>query len=548
MSKVCLCGGDIKIMRSFAAGAVSGLVVIGFLATLFGPPQQSAAPSTEPANAPKVTQSDQGPDQLREAVYAGDRDAVKAVLAHVNITTFEEQTRQRQLFSVFSELHPDVIRFVEHWAREEPDSAIALTARGWSLFAQGWTFRGDKLARDVHPHAMTAFVAAHEEGLRLMQKAAALDPRLLAASDGILRMAYTIGHRDLIPAEMARIMAIAPNRFSLTLAGQAYAPNWGGSLEEMSLLCRQHAAKVVDWPGYDEKVCLADGIMQSGIMTFAEMRKVTGVGDNPLIKTWLPAGDDIPRDNPSETLAYLDKIKAERPLGYMEANIYDQMIPLVASVTGETRPLEFPGAVERQAENARRFADRNPGDWRAARRLLNALMESKDINQTDFDRTEFRARAITSLEINPFNPNAWAYLGTEYLVGEQNEEAGVRAAEPYFINAAVYSSYRPEDLKMLGGVKLGLFFRNRANNVVPSSPKTWQSDIVCPMVRQLRLLQAVCQAEGQAFPECSGLGLEETALRAQIDEITGLGMCEIEATESVENLIYEPIQITFQKD
>lgn len=535
------------------AGIVAGLFVVVGAAVLVGPPGDPGPKGALAGMAlpvePAPATPDPTPEALRAWIHAGDRASVARALAASGVEGSEAQRRQRQLYGVFSEVHPAVIAFARDWAEDEPSTAAALTARGWSLHSLGWTFRGEGPARTVHPQAMEAFIAAHSKGLRLMQEAVRLEPALLAASDGIVKMSYTIGQSALIAPEVARIMEIVPNRFTLTLAGAGSAPNWGGSLNAMEQVCQTHAAKVTDRPGYDAEVCLVDGLMQSGAMTFDEIRKMSksiAASDNPLILEWQNRDADIQGETAADKLAHLDRLKAERPLSYLEANIYDQMSAQLAAITGEERPLEFPAAVARKAGNARDYADRNPGDWRGAERLLRARMEDRDVNGTKMDHDEFRSRAVASLEINPFNAEAWNHIGITKLTAGGDEAAAILAAEPYFINAAVYSNHASEQLKMLGGVKLALVFRTMANGAKPADPQRWQEGILCPMVRQLRLMEAVCQAEGKAFSDCAGLPWDAAAVRAQIAELTSAGLCQTEAETPLERLAYSPVQVSLR--
>lgn len=542
-------------MRRFLAGAVVALGLILIAVALIGPPRLvSAGSETATATTAAGTQ-DPGqltPDTLRNLIYDGDVAAVAAGLANLPTTTLDAKNAQRALFAVFGELHPKVIAFAKDWAEAEPQNPAALAARGWSLHAMGWAFRGSGYVQTIHPQAREAFVAAHAEGLRLMQAASALDPRFLPASDGILAMSYTIGQPELIAPEVDRIMGLLPNRWTMTLAGQGLAPNWGGSLKQMEMLCKAQAPKVADRPNYDATVCLVDGVMRSGSMTMDELKSIYAAitkSDNPLILEWLNQDGNVEGDTPAARLAYLDRIKTTRPLTYLEANIYDQNAESLSTLTGEKRPPEFPDAVRRMVENARLVADRNPGDWNAVRRLINATIEDRDLNGTPPETADHNNRARASLMVNPFSAGAWSQLGMQHLLSSDGGEmSGILRAEPYFINAAVYSGYEPEHLRMLGGVKLSLFFRNRANGTTPGDPALWQSGVVCPMVQQLRLLLATCAARGGDVAECSQLPFAEEDLERQFAEITEAGLCMTEARAPVEDLLYQPQQVDLQVD
>ena len=528
-------------MRKVMAGGIFGLGVVLVAASMIGRP----APAQDTTLSGPMTV-----EALRERIHAGDVAAVAATLANLPTTTRDEQNHQRDLYGVFSESHPAVISFAKDWATASPENPAALTARGWSLFSQGWNFRGGGAVRTIYPDALQAFDAAHSEGLRLMQKAVSLKPDLLAASDGILQMSYTIGQRDLIAPEVARIMGILPNRGTMTISGRGFAPNWGGDVALMEGLCKEHAPKVQGVEGYGPLVCLVDGVMNSGSMTLEELTsqypEVASVADNPLVREWANRWADVSGETVPARLAHFDKIKETRPLNYAEANIYDQNAEQLASITGEKRPPEFPAAVQRQFDAARDYADRNPGDWGGVKKLMNASLENKQINGATYDADDILARAQQVLTFNPYAADAWGHVGVAKLA--HGDLDGVMQAEPYLINATVFSNHASEHLRMLGGTKFALFFRNMANAKVPKDPKQWQSNVVCPMVAQLRLLIAVCEAEGEEFSTCSGLPFPAENIQGQIEEIAAAGICEKEAYAGLETLVYQPVEVDSLED
>lgn len=548
-------------MRGFLAGAATGLVLCLGAAAMIGPPEAETAPGKAVTRAPMAAEpapglppalADLPPEDLRALIHAGEVQAVSAALAGLSSEGIEAQKVIRNVFAMFAERHPKTVEFTEKWLEAEPQSVLAMAARGWALHAEGWAMRGSGLGRETSAPAMAALHKAHTEGLALMQAALAIDPGFLPASDGVLAMAYTTGQPELIEPEVARIMGLRPNRGTLSRAGQGLAPNWGGSTRQMKTLCRVYAPLVTDRPGYDAEVCFIDGTMMAGYLqgddraTLAERIRAS---DNPLIAEWAGPGD-VPGDSPSDRLAYLDGVKLNRPLSYDEARLYDQDAAQVAVLAGEARAPEFPAALARQVEIARSEADAKPGDWQAVARYLNIAAEDRQVNGTKADRADLFRRQVTALRLLPYEPKAWSSVGQSVLAREasSDEMAALEMSEPYLVNAAAYSNHQSQYLTGLVAPKLSLLVRTMSGQSQPFGKLRWQGVVQCPLVRQLRLLMAACEAEGMGFGACTGLPYEAQNMQGLIRDISGAGACKDEASAPLEDLAYNPVEVALPQD
>lgn len=544
-------------MRGFIAGAVSGLAVVLTVVALIGPPTGTRPAIADTAAPPQTQAAAAGPEltpkALRAMIHADDIAGVEAALTGLPLDSKDDQIFTRSVYSMFGERHPAMLAFTDHWLQERPDSPMAMTARGWALHAEGWAMRGDGYYQDISAPALQAFKAAHQQGLALMQAALQSDPAFLPASDGVLAMAYPLGQQDLIEPEVARIMALRPNRWTLTLAGQALAPNWGGSEDRMKTLCRDYAPLVTDWPGYDPEVCFIDGQMKAGYLRGAEFEALAEkirTSDNPALAGWNPQTGAVPGQTPTDRLTYLDEVKQTRDLSYDEARVYDQDAAQVAILAGEPRAPEFPAALTREVEKARARADAQPGDWQAVARFLNIAAEDRQVNGTKADMDELWQRQVGALRLSPYDARIWSSVGMT-VFGRQAPEGEVEAmaaAEPYLVNAAVYSNHASDSLVDLVSPKLSLMVRSMSDGSLPVSKEQWQSQVQCPLVRQMRLLIAACEADGRGFGECSGLPYAAKNMQDLIRDIQAAGACEAEATDPLETLAYSAIAVDLPQD
>lgn len=544
-------------MRGFFAGAGTALLLCLIAAALIGPPRATAGQvetaAVEPAAAgvPPAL-ADIPPAELRALIHAGDVPAVSSLLAGLSSEGIEAQKVIRNVFAMFGERHPKTVEFTEKWLAAEPQSVQAMAARGWALHAEGWAMRGSGLGRETSQVAMAALHKAHGEGLALMHSALAIDPGFLPASDGVLSMAFTTGQAELIEPEVARIMALRPNRGTLTRAGQGLAPNWGGSEGQMKTLCRAYAPLVTDRPGYDAEVCFIDGTMQAGYLQDADFQDLMDrirASDNPLIAEWAGPGD-VPGDSPSDRLAYLDGVKMNRPLSYDEARLYDQDAAQVAVLAGEARAPEFPAALTRQVEIARSEADAKPGDWQVVARYLNIAAEDRQVNGTKADRADLFRRQVEALRLLPYEPKAWSSVGQSVLAREapDDEVAALELSEPYLVNAAAYSNHQSQYLAGLVAPKLSLMVRTMSGKSQPFGKVRWQTVVQCPLVRQVRLLMAACEAEGMGFGDCTGMPYEAENMQGLIRDISAAGACKTEAAAPLEELAYSPVEVDLPQD
>lgn len=68
--------------------------------------------------------------------------------------------------------------------------------------------------------------------------------------------------------------------------------------------------------------------------------------------------------------------------------------------------------------------------------------------------------------------------------------------------------------------------------------------VQCPLVRQIRLLIAACEAEGQPFRVCTGLPNDAENMQGLIRDISSAGTCKAEVKAPLQDLTYSPVEVT----
>src|SRR5690606_26494233 len=125
-------------------------------------------------------------------------------------------------------------RLTAKWVSQAPDSAYAHYARGIHLLVAARTARGPRWASETDPKAMRRMSGLVGESIASLDRAVALEPRLLPAY-AMLHNAAMFDSRDDVKRRAAEA-AWAIDPACLDMAKQrmeALEPRWGGSYLEM---------------------------------------------------------------------------------------------------------------------------------------------------------------------------------------------------------------------------------------------------------------------------------------------------------------------------
>ena len=144
---------------------------------------------------------------LRDAAMRGEIDTVENLLteAQARYEAGEIPADQvRILNSPFAFTHPDMVTFIENWRRERPASPYAKIAEVWHLYRKSGAIRGDRWARQTYPEALQRFRKMQQQAWDLAHEVYEAHPRMIHASDALLRLANGIKQPARSPAGPAR--------------------------------------------------------------------------------------------------------------------------------------------------------------------------------------------------------------------------------------------------------------------------------------------------------------------------------------------------------
>ncbi|MGL4321427.1 MAG: hypothetical protein ACRCS3_11245, partial [Paracoccaceae bacterium] len=438
---------------------------------------------------------------------AGFDQAIRAGHA-ADLAAKGDQNRQRALYAAFVSADPRVAAFTAQWLAAEPHSPYAQMARVWHLHALGWAVRGTDIRRYTYPQALADMDKLHDAGLALAMQAREAAPDFVAASDAVILLGQTRGMADSAEAELARIMAIAPNLGSLTRASDALVPKWGGSTEAMYRICEDHAAKVPDMPGYTVAMCAID----IPLATRLSADVVATVGT---------ALDQLP-DHP-----HLVPLRARLAV-YGHGSVTDRIAALEAFLP----TADFNNGLLLEAAHAldrlyTQNTDIVSGHYETVRQgYIPWLTAQLDVNladpgllkeyigmvggpphaETPSDEV-INAVLRRALVAAPYNANV-----LHELVGLQIDRITpetLQAASPTIANALVYSNYRTKFLSDFAHY-YHYAYRHSADSPVKHAPGTqspealaaFDTAVSCPYTRIMRILTYICETQGGQDEGC----------------------------------------------
>lgn len=489
--------------------------------------------------------------KLRDAIYARDVTAVEHLLDQ-NQKLFEagERTAEdtRCLFRHFTKLRPATFDFVDEWLKSHPDSAYALTAKVWINHAVSWQIRGDRYARDTYPEALSEFNELQEIAWDHAEAAYRSQPRLIAASDALIVLANPRGKPGRRDAVLGEVMATDPNEGTLTRAIAQILRGWGGTWDQGAAMCDTYAHLVPNagpdaatrcklplarnfkeqWDWLNETLATGkypdlDHLRLDFILVSDANRNVADIA----YRVMSQEGYDI-----TKHLSEYDSLALK----------YD--LPLLTETISKRR----------HAKAAREF-EHSPFSLDVLKILREPVLTSaKDADghlalsvleqPTPEQALDYARRSV---QASPYNPDAWEELFTR--LAQSGRITNVALSEPYRVNAIVYdnnSAARLSDYLLQKLFEYDAFKRVQAGTMAAEAAAMFDGidetqDMICPVIRAVRLLDAVCDARHQA--ECdldaamSGAVavIEETAKTEQV--------CFKERTLPAHELAFTPMPL-----
>lgn len=500
-------------------------------------------------------------DELHTLVLAGQIAPVEAALqaaVDADKTTTAEPDEQRKLFTLFTYSAPEVEDFLTRWVKERPDSPLAMTAMGWHLWKLGFNARGTDTADMTYPAAMRVFMDDHGRAFDLAVKAVAADPDLLAASDLMLRLTASFGNFEVIPVELERVMTRHPNRGTLIRAMKSLAPQWGGSPAQVKLLCDRYGPIVKSVPGYDAQVCAIDAVYSGEVWKGDqrdEAHELLELTPNPVLNYAREYDAMAGLGNPLQRVKLLEGIKANGGLSLAAAWALDNARAEIAG--GLNMQEEWKIALGPAVDAARREADADPYDPIAVTHYVAVRQDAVETMGLDLQADDLILRLQHLLTRVPYSGLAWRALADltsrDVPFGAVDLDMMARV-EPYYINAVVYSNYDPD---MLASLVWGKYWaimdptnilKTRDISGLSVTDRQRLDEVVhCPMLRQMTIMNVVCQKHGQDLADCSGFPTDPEMILNQLRDVVAQGSCHAEAELNSDPaaLAYSPINITF---
>ena len=495
-------------------------------------------------------------DMFRKQIMAGDIAGVDAILTEAILQDAEPGTDpelQRALFHVFWATDPKIEAFTANWLAKDPTSAHAMTARGWYLHAMGAANRGTDWARYTYPAGMEIMLALDTEALALFSAASKAEPGLLSASDGLLEQAKTVAPAETLPLELERIMALHPNRGSLLRAMFKLSPQWGGTADQVRLVCDRYAPMVTAIKDYTPDVCVVDavyyGSFQNGPMREAASAALETLS-NPVLDyaRILDAFDG--KGSADSRLSLLNKVKSERQLTAAEALIWENLNVIVTKIT-PAPPNDVPvyrKALSQGLQGLRQVADRDPFNPKAVIDYIQQLEQNYSVNGVAFDRADADQRLHRLLVAIPHSWRGWQRLAQLHY---DREPGTIQKTAAYLQNAVAYSNYSVDALQeaLIGMLIMTDGYSKRkatAGHLNQTPEDVAELDRLgrCPAVALTRLLEAVCKDRGIDSEVCFSAGYD-SLLNGMLEDVQARGACQTEINASLGDLIKGPVPADF---
>jgi tetratricopeptide (TPR) repeat protein len=204
-------------------------------------------------------------DDIQAALAKGEVASLEARLDTLLARHFDPKDPREDIHYVFDALReatPAHDELTKQWLRRAPDSAYAHLARGAYLDGAAWDARGAKYAAETPRENMQRMSRIASQAVLMFEQAVALEPRLLPAYEGLLRMSVVDSLDDVGERAITQAERVDPGCVSMASERmRALQPRWGGSYpamfqyaESLRLLqaSRPHLAMYVGAPLADQ--------------------------------------------------------------------------------------------------------------------------------------------------------------------------------------------------------------------------------------------------------------------------------------------------------
>lgn len=487
--------------------------------------------------------------ELRDAIYARDIDRVEALLDR-NQTLFEagERTAEdtRCLFRHFTKLRAETFEFVDDWLKSHPDSAYAHTAKAWVDYGVSWQIRGDRTARETYPAALSIFDDLQQEAWDHAEIAYRSRPRLIAASDAVIKLSMTRRETQKRDSVLSAVMAADPNTGTLDRAVATVVRGWGGTWAEGAAMCDTYAELAKDAAPDAATRCklpLARGFKEQ----WDWMNDALAAGDYPdfkFLRLDFILGPDASREDVETAYRIMsdERYDSSRNVTDYDGLALKYGLPLMTETISK-----------RSHANAEREFAQSPFSLAVLKILGEPIMTSAEgeggeltisvvARPTPEQALDYAQRAV---QASPYNPDAWTELASG--MERAGKITNVSQSEPYRVNAIVYdnhSALRLSDYLLQKLFEYDAFQRVKAGSFPAESVAIFDGideagDLICPVVRAKRLLAAVCDTLHRR--ECDLDPGMENAVAVLGERAEAEGICLKERTRPLAELAFAPM-------
>lgn len=450
----------------------------------------------------------------------------------------------REAFNPFYRADLDMAQFAEDWLSAAPDSPYAQMALTWALHRFSWMLRGDGLARNTYPDALHVFGDMQRQAWQLASAAYETNPRLIPASDALIRLANPNRQQSYALDVFERVMTTDPNTGSLERALAVFIKGWGGRYKDAAKMCDTYGAQYWDAP---KEPVLSCKIAQA--YRFQDQRDWIGQrlakGDLPHLNEYrLHFLLEHDASEEEARLAY-EILSDESYTNYQWASFFDGTIGPKYGLPS-VRGLHW----RREYDSFRAELKDNPYSAPALFKMMepelafesddNGLSRIRVTRHPDLETVlEYSKRLIA---VDPYNPETWKSYAD--AMHRSYPDRSYFDMEPYQINVIITANHSVHELTVYMQNKVATFDvyqRLEAGTLPKGMDKAFDGasladDILCPFMRALRIRRAICKVQKDndclTVPEVTDtfLVLENEAKRR--------GICRKERTLPAQSLAY----------
>ncbi|MBD3677528.1 MAG: hypothetical protein HUJ27_03895 [Rhodobacteraceae bacterium] len=503
-----------------------------------------------------VTANAQGltADEVRAMAYAGDFAGLDIRLQDLQTKVAQGQISadaQRDIYATFATTDPRMHRFVRAWLEGMPGSAHANTAQAQIELTLGWYVRGPEFAQWTYPDAMEYFRRSQASAIRHAETALKNAPDLIPASDLMILMAKSGRLPRSVHAYLADIMERRPNYGSLSRGLTITGPNWGGDWDQVVDLCSRYALMVPDSPGYGIKVCQLDAALSNhhDRKHALGLARLFDSSDAAALDRWRAYDAVYLRpDAPGARDRAAKEMMRDDFTDLALAESFDRF-------TSKPEGLpSMPALVfARLREKAREGIEHdpyNPDYLEVLGRDFVGIEKLPDAPSIP-EQIELKKR---SLMFQPYHYEHWAELAALQMRGFDMDNPF--AADPYFINAIVYSNYHPQDVAVYLSHRLMLAMQHmrlsapggrlpedlRQKALASAFGRASDTELLCPYVRIQRIWEANCaRAPGEGF--CTFNEMQTQVMDMIAAKVETQDLCASEKSAPLPTLLYQPIPL-----